>query len=124
ICCMEGVLDRVMQMNPIQYRYRADQKEKRKHLGFGAQEVKEVFPELVHYSEEKDLYSLNYGNLGAINTAAIKETNHLLRESLKEQQQVNERQQKEIEELQEIIKALTAPTKEKLSKLFKSFFKE
>ncbi|MTI29246.1 tail fiber domain-containing protein, partial [Xanthovirga aplysinae] len=127
ICCMEGVLDKVMQMNPIRYHYKADKKERRKHIGFGAQEVKDIFPELVHYSEEKDLYSLNYGNLGAINTAAIQETN----KRFDQQQKVVEMQAQKIKEQEEELKAiksmleeLTAPTLEKVSKLWRSIFGE
>ncbi|MTI29360.1 tail fiber domain-containing protein, partial [Xanthovirga aplysinae] len=92
ICGLHQVLDKVMLMNPIQYRYKADKKRKLKHLGFGAQEVKELFPELVYYSEEKDLYSLNYGNLGAINTAAIQEINVCLHQGLSQQKNAIEEQ--------------------------------
>ncbi|MTI29414.1 tail fiber domain-containing protein, partial [Xanthovirga aplysinae] len=106
ICGMHQVLDKVMQMNPIQYRYKADQKGKRKHLGFGAQEVKELFPELVHYSEDKDLYSLNYGNLGAINTAAIQETNICLHQGLHKHQEAIDEQKRIITEQKRAQKRL------------------
>ncbi|MTI29365.1 tail fiber domain-containing protein, partial [Xanthovirga aplysinae] len=119
ICGMHQVLDKVMQMNPIQYRYKADRKEKRKHLGFGAQEVNELFPELVHYSKEKDLYSLNYGTLGAINTAAIQETNICLHQGLHQhqmaidkQKEVGKKHKKTIKRLEEHLQGQKKITQE------------
>ncbi|MTI29834.1 tail fiber domain-containing protein, partial [Xanthovirga aplysinae] len=116
---VENVLDKVMQMNPIRYRYKEDPEENLQ-VGFGAQEVGELFPELVSYAEDLDRYGLYYNGMVAMNTAAIQETNR----RFDQQHQLIEKQQREIQELQQVIKELTAPTKEKIGNLLKSLFKE
>ncbi|MTI29502.1 tail fiber domain-containing protein, partial [Xanthovirga aplysinae] len=127
VTSMDSVLDKVMQMNPIQYCYKSDKKEKQKHLGFGAQEVKNLFPELVYFSEEKDAYSLNYNNMTAVNTAAIQESNIRFHQKFYQQQQCIEKQKEELqkqkEELQalkKVVKELTTPTLEKVSRIWRS----
>ncbi len=70
IVIIENALDRVSQLNGYTY-YRSDEEGPR-NIGVIAQEVKEVFPELVHGSEE-DGYSVAYGNMVAVLIEAVKE---------------------------------------------------
>lgn len=49
------------------FRYtRKDVDDKSVFIGVSAQQVKEVYPELVAYNEERDLYGVDYATLGAV----------------------------------------------------------
>ncbi|WP_178984219.1 tail fiber domain-containing protein [Winogradskyella helgolandensis] len=84
---MKSTLDRVKQLRPTTYYYK-DDSSKTKALGFIAQEVKPIFPEVVHFSEADQLYGIDYASFGVI---AIK--------AIQEQQKVIEIQQQQIDEL-------------------------
>ncbi len=68
---LEPVLDRVMELRPLRYRYH-DQTEGDLTLGFLAQEVVAVFPELTHQSEDGYL-GLAYRDFGILAVKAIQE---------------------------------------------------
>ena len=72
------------------YYNKIDDIDKTKQIGFIAQEVDEVVPELVTYAEDVDQYGVNYGNATALLVEAIKELS----------QQVKD-QQKQIDELKQ-----------------------
>ena len=66
---VDNGLDIVMKLNPVNYRWK-NHKDDYIHIGFLADEVEDIRPELVYYDIEK--YSnLAYANITAINTAAI-----------------------------------------------------
>ena len=50
-----------------------DDETKTKEIGFIAQDVQEVVPELVTYAEDIDQYGVKYGNVTALLVEAIKE---------------------------------------------------
>jgi len=81
-------LSKVMSLRGVTYN-RTDLEDKSTKIGFIAQDVKEVIPEVVTYNEEQDKYGVSYGNVTALLVEAIKE------------------QQTQIEELKTIINALT-----------------
>jgi hypothetical protein len=99
---MAPILSKVLQLNPMTYQYKLNNPENETSLGFLAQEVKPLFPELVHVAKGKvpgydnisDLHSINYSGFGII---AIK--------AIQEQQQIIQDQQKQIDGL---IKRLDA----------------
>ncbi|MTI31074.1 tail fiber domain-containing protein, partial [Xanthovirga aplysinae] len=109
---LNGVLDKVRALQPIRYHLDKEEEQDKLHIGFGAQEVNELFPEVVKYQEENDRYSLHYSNITAINTAAIQETNERI-----------DAQQREIEELREILNELRAPALKKVGKMLRSLRK-
>jgi hypothetical protein len=76
-----------MQLEPLTYHFIADQKQK-PAIGMIAQDVNNVYPELVVYNEEEDLYHMDYSGFSVIAIKAIQE------------------QQKEIEDLTERLKSL------------------
>ncbi|MBI3195162.1 MAG: tail fiber domain-containing protein, partial [Ignavibacteriae bacterium] len=78
-------LSTVMKLRPVSFSYKNDEK-KNTQIGFIAQEVKEIVPEVV--SGEEGSMGMSYGNLTAILVNAIKE------------------QQKQIEELKAEIQEL------------------
>lgn len=80
-------LDKVCKLNGYKYT-RTDfaklrESENAKHIGFIAQEVKEVVPELVEYDSHADVYSIKYMEAVALLSESIKE----LREEVKALQQ-------------------------------------
>ena len=84
---MAPVLDRIKKMRPVSYHYNQQEESENKVLGFIAQEVKPLFPELVFESEDGSL-GMGYSHLGVI---AIK--------AAKEQQEIIDHQQAQIDEL-------------------------
>ncbi|WP_400075257.1 tail fiber domain-containing protein [Winogradskyella sp. R77965] len=86
-----ALMDRVKQLRPTSYNYK-DDKLKTKALGFIAQEVQSIFPEVVHFSEDDGLYGIDYAAFGVIAVKAIQE-----------QQTIIENQQKQIDELKTLI---------------------
>jgi hypothetical protein len=85
---IDSSLEKVLKLTGVTYN-RTDLEDKSTKIGFIAQEVKEVLPEVVSYNEEQDRYGVSYGNVTALLVEAIKE------------------QQTQIEELKTIINALT-----------------
>jgi hypothetical protein len=88
------VLDRVKRLRPKSYSYK-DDASNTKALGFIAQEVEPIFPEVVNYSEADALYGVDYDAFGVI---AIK--------AIQEQQVIIENQQKQINELKALVTTL------------------
>ncbi|MFK7934811.1 MAG: tail fiber domain-containing protein, partial [Saprospiraceae bacterium] len=66
------VLKKVNQLRPVEYRYKSASKNARKTVGFIAQEVAEVMPELVHYDENNEP-GLAYSEFGVLAIRAIQE---------------------------------------------------
>jgi hypothetical protein len=89
ITTIDNPLTKVEGLRGVYYN-KIDDEKKTKQIGFIAQEVDEVVPELVTYAEDVDQYGVNYGNTTALLVEAIKELS----------QQVKE-QQKQIDELKQ-----------------------
>jgi hypothetical protein len=73
---LESVLDRVMAMRPTRYSYKNGGKRSKETVGFIAQEVESLFPEVVHVQEgdrEDGTYGINYDGIGPIAIKAIQE---------------------------------------------------
>ena len=69
---MSPVLDRVMQLRPVTYQYNREADEATKTIGFVAQEVQPLFPELIAVGEN-DYLGMSYANVGTIAIKAIQE---------------------------------------------------
>jgi hypothetical protein len=96
---MGSVLDKVMALQPSRYEFLDQNPTHRKSLGFIAQDVQPLFPELVYEAKEKergvDLLTLDYAGFGIV---AIK--------AIQEQQKVIESQQAQIKTLEERLSRL------------------
>ncbi len=72
-----GILSKMMQLKPVSYRYMAEAADAKHSLGFLAQDVQSVFPELVGQSTDrngkKGYLSINYGGFGVLAVKAIQE---------------------------------------------------
>ena len=86
---------RTMSARPALLANEPDPVADKRHYGFVAQDVKEVFPELVYESDSAGLLSVDY--IGMI---------PILLEGMKEQQAQIDQQQQQIEELQEQLVAV------------------
>lgn len=84
---IEGTLDRVLRLNPVKFNYINQNNSATKIPGLIAQEVEQIFPELVRTDEEGEK-GLAYDNFIVLVIKAIQE-----------QQQIIEELQKEIQEL-------------------------
>ena len=84
---LEGALDKTLKLRGVSYN-RTDIEDKSTKIGVIAQEILEVVPEVVS-KDENGMYAVSYGNITALLIEAIKE------------------QQKQIDELKEIINGLT-----------------
>ena len=79
ITTIDNALHTVMGMRGVYYRRKDEGEESsgvevgQRCVGLIAQEVNEILPEIVRYSEEKDTYSLDYGKTVGVLVEAIKE---------------------------------------------------
>lgn len=80
IAPMESVLDKVRQLRPSHYRFIKNNPEQKTSMGFIAQEVLPLFPEVVSHrniadpkSELRDIYAVDYANMVVIALKAIQE---------------------------------------------------
>lgn len=81
---INGALDKVLKLNGVYYSMKEDLASGR-HIGFIAQQVKDIVPELVHVeydetAEIKDKHSVAYGNVVALLVEAIKEQQNQINE--------------------------------------------
>jgi hypothetical protein len=72
-----GILNKVMQLEPVSYHYFAEKESAKRSLGFIAQDVQTLFPELVGETEGRNggqtYLSLNYAGFGILAIKAIQE---------------------------------------------------
>ena len=88
---LQYTLPRIQGLSPKKYHFKSQEDHEQKYIGLIAQEVNEIFPELVSYDEEADLYSMDYATLSVVAIKAIQELSQRLEytsrelESLKNQ---------------------------------------
>lgn len=100
----ENVLEKIARLAVKRYRFTGDTNSTRKNYGLLAQEVEQLFPEIVSHvttDDGKDTYTLNYAAFGVLAIKAIQERQHLI-----------DAQQEEINALKQVVVQLsTAKTK-------------
>ncbi len=96
IVLADDVLKKIRGLNTYTYLYQDQANDSKKTLGFMAQDVEPLFPELVEINED-GFYGLNYDGFGVV---AIK--------AIQEQQKIIETQQSEIDQLKNEINAIKA----------------
>ena len=101
---MGGVLEKVLSLRPVEYNYNfLDNAPLTK--GFIAQEVQEVFPEMVSVSEDTKMLALPYDEFSVIAVKAIQEQQEIIE---KQQEEINALKAS-IKELQQVIKIDNTP---------------
>ena len=81
-------LDKVKQLKPVTFDWKHSGKN---DIGFIAEEVNEVLPNLIHYNEEGEIEGMNYSKITSLLVAAIQEQQSQIKE---QQVQINELQTK------------------------------
>lgn len=69
---LENSLDKIKQLEGVSYN-RIEDIEKKREIGFIAQHVQEVVPEIVHYHEDTDTFGISYDKITALLTEGLKE---------------------------------------------------
>ncbi len=90
------VLERLARLRPVYYRYNGESGNARRSIGFLAQEVEELFPELVAHNPTPDgqvYLGLNYAGFSVLAVKAIQEQQEQLEELRKKNEQLEERLQ-------------------------------
>jgi hypothetical protein len=81
------VLDNIMELQPVKYEMKYNNPENEKSIGFIAQDVKTIFPELVHitrdtatgYKDVTDVHTISYNGFGVLAIKAIQEQQLMIR---------------------------------------------
>lgn len=110
------LLAKLMQLRPVAYEMIADSSSHEKTIGFIAQDVEPLFPELVSlvkgtthgYKGIADLHTLNYSGFGVLAVKAIQEQQYLI----ERQQETLQKQERLIGELKEAVQKGEAEVKE------------
>lgn len=88
---LPSILSRVMKLEPVEYEMIQDNPDHAKSIGFIAQDVKTLFPELVTVTADTthghkgiaDLHTLNYDGLGVLAIKAIQEQQEIIQKQEK-----------------------------------------
>ena len=92
---LSSVTEKVMKLQPQLYNYNDQKEDGRRYIGLIAQDVENIFPEFVYYSQEDDTYTIDYSGLSVVAIQAIKE-----------QQKEMESMKKEISEMRKLVDSL------------------
>ncbi|MDF1697267.1 MAG: tail fiber domain-containing protein [Saprospiraceae bacterium] len=76
---VESVLPALLSTQINSYKFKA-QKTEQRSIGVMAQEVKEIFPELVHYDASTDSYTVDYAGFSMVALKAIQEQQSIIEE--------------------------------------------
>ncbi len=104
---LPSVLPQVVQLQPSKYHYKTETNEKAKSYGFIAQEVEQLFPDLVFEMNGKK--ALNYDSFAVLAIQAIKEQQQqidALKKQLAEKQTTVEDQQAQLDKLESSLSRL------------------
>lgn len=82
------VLPKVLQLNPSRYKYKSSHNNDQESIGFIAQEVQQLFPELVN--DEEDYLMLSYAEMNAISIKAIQEQQIIIQKLLETQNKLEQ----------------------------------
>ena len=75
----DDVLEKVLQFEPVNYRFKHTVGDVPKTFGFIAQQIEEIYPELVKFKED-GTYALNYDEFAVVSIKAIQERQQLYEE--------------------------------------------
>tara|TARA_R110002074_G_scaffold19571_1_gene62234 strand:- start:584 stop:1735 length:1152 start_codon:yes stop_codon:yes gene_type:complete len=87
---IDNALEKVNKLEGVYYN-RIDDESKEREIGFIAQEVNEVAPELVTYAEDVDQYGVKYGNTTALLVEAVKELTQQVKDLKQEIKEIKEK---------------------------------
>ena len=107
---LPSLLDRIMALRPVEYEMKFHNPGRLKSIGFIAQDVKPLFPELTGYEQGNDfgyegmtdLYTLQYDGFGPLAIKAIQEQ----QQTLKQLKQQNEWLRQKVEAAEKIFESI------------------
>ncbi len=102
---MEDVLVKLKQLKPVKYRFRDAEEGTPQTRGFIAQDVEEIFPDVVHKDAARNYYGLAYDNFAVLAIKAIQEQQAIIEQQTSELDELSS----EIEEIKELLKAIKQP---------------
>jgi len=102
---IKTALDKILVLNPSEYYYKRNTDNNKKSVGFIAQELLQVFPELVS-GEDEAFYAINYAGMSTFLVKAVQE-----------QQVIIDAQKAEIDKLRKATEKNTALIKELSTKM-------
>ena len=110
-----GILNKMLQLQPVTYRYKTQNETARRSMGFIAQDVQPLFPELVTRNATRDgqegYLAINYAGFGVLAVKAIQEQQAQL-QTLKTENQALQNKVEALEtRLQRLEQLLTEPKK-------------
>jgi outer membrane murein-binding lipoprotein Lpp len=108
---VDSSLEKILQLKPVTYRYRTDREEKQQ-IGFIAQDVEPLFPEVVE-TDDEGLKSMIYSNLIAPVVKAIQELNSKIDKLFATQ----EKEAKEVDRLKRDLARQRIEHEQKVKKL-------
>ncbi|HND87628.1 MAG TPA: tail fiber domain-containing protein, partial [Saprospiraceae bacterium] len=92
-----GVLDKLLRLQAVTYRYQSEQDNAPRSLGFMAQDVQPLFPELVNRTTSRDgkgdFLSLNYAGFGVLAVKAVQEQQAQIKTLQQEKDQLQQQLQ-------------------------------
>lgn len=95
-------LDEVLHLNPVQYQWKENDQASSYDLGFIAQEMKEVLPQIVFQNSHDGFYGINYTRIIPVLTKAIQEQ----QEIIKNQAELIDKQKEEIKEIKDRLEKI------------------
>jgi len=90
ISTLSGSLDKVKQLRGVTFNWKDKTKDSTQQIGFIAQEVEEIFPQLVK-TDKAGMKSVAYSNITAVLVEAIKEQEHQIDELKKQIEELKKR---------------------------------
>jgi hypothetical protein len=91
---LKNILALVMQLRPTTYQFNWQNPADEKQIGLLAQEAYKLFPELVSYDKEKDLYKMNYAGFSTVAIRAIQEQQEEIEDLKKRLERLEEKMNK------------------------------
>jgi hypothetical protein len=89
VVTIDSALEKVESMRGVYYN-KKDDPDKTKEVGFIAQEVNEVIPEVVTYAEDVDQYGVKYANITALLVESVKELSQQVKDLQAEVKELKE----------------------------------
>jgi len=94
-----------MLLNPVKYRYKHQNESENKSQGFIAQDVKQIFPDLVH-TEDGSQLALAYSDFAVISIKAIQELNAKLKSKDQELEVLKQRLDEKDQQFELLMKEI------------------
>ncbi|MEO9869102.1 tail fiber domain-containing protein [Ekhidna sp.] len=120
ISSSSSVLPLLMNLPIMEYHFKTQLKDEPKKIGVIAQDVLPIFPHLVEFSKENNLYIVDYSGFGTLAIKAIQEQQKII-ESLKTELEVTKRQLSDQKSSSEKLMSSLSEQEEKIHLLFELF---